>query len=282
MENLYLVCFLDILGYSELVEQKYTSENEIQKIEKKFKDVLKIIDGIVKREPDNLFIKANQIIQKEMKIRIMSDSVLITINLSNPQFTEDIMKEYSVEEGESGEKIEIVFILKTLWTISWIILIISAEIRYFFRGGITIGQYYEAKLREENNDSIFIFSKAFLDAVKLEKSAEFPRIIIGENLYDYVLKFNNEKPPDSLSEYFYIDGDDKRCLNPYVSLFDSGSRERNERITKKILGKIKDAIELQYKNNKDENITKKYKYIIDKYNFQVETKFNLPEFKISI
>lgn len=58
----------------------------------------------------------------------------------------------------------------------------------FLRGGITIGTL------SFNND--FIFGQGLIDAVSLEESAKYPRIIIGKTVLDYVLQTHFVKSED--------------------------------------------------------------------------------------
>ena len=58
----------------------------------------------------------------------------------------------------------------------------------FLRGGITIGTL------SFNND--FIFGQGLIDAVSLEETAKYPRIIIGQTVLDYVLQTHFVKSED--------------------------------------------------------------------------------------
>jgi len=58
----------------------------------------------------------------------------------------------------------------------------------FLRGGITIGTL------SFNDD--FIFGQGLIDAVALEETAKYPRIIIGQTVLDYVLQSHFVKPED--------------------------------------------------------------------------------------
>ncbi|MDE5825819.1 MAG: hypothetical protein K2H91_14240, partial [Lachnospiraceae bacterium] len=58
----------------------------------------------------------------------------------------------------------------------------------FLRGGITIGTL------SFNDD--FIFGQGLIDAVELEETARYPRIIIGKTVLDYVLQSHFVKPED--------------------------------------------------------------------------------------
>jgi len=142
----YIVAYIDILGYIELVNKSYRDSNIIKNIDVLLKNILTEIEDYSKRPDSTDFIKAVKQVYKKINIKIFSDTMLITLPLSNLNFSDDL-------QSEHGEDIkdELVFLLVYFWTVSQIILKFSSLVGYFFRGCISLGQYYENNLDNHGN-----------------------------------------------------------------------------------------------------------------------------------
>lgn len=204
--NEAIVGYIDILGYKNLVNEYC---NDI--------DIIRSLEDLLRKSSVGLIEKLKQFLSEEknveeyyqnvlsqVTVRYISDSVLFTLPISkmgfsHPSFTkEDII----------AHCVHLYFgLIATFCT-----LFIS-KTGLVFRGGISKGQHYESEFNSNGIHNLFIFSKAYIDAYKLEKKAEMPRIVIGDALCLYL----NELSYD-IDKHCFNDGDGRKCFDIYCFL----------------------------------------------------------------
>jgi len=179
----YLIAFLDILGQSQEVlrlsrlpsnseEEAHAAEilgstaGHIKDIRQSFLgyfDARAKPTGILDKLPPEKREWANRMRRCEAEVRGLSDSIVITVPLSN----------------EDDHSTSMNGIYATLFAICGIFVAALAE-RKPFRGGIDIG--WGVRLTEQE-----VYGSALVRAVSLESSvAQYPRVVIGNSLWDYL------------------------------------------------------------------------------------------------
>lgn len=265
MNDKHIVCFLDILGYQQLVVNHNKNIQMIKNIEHVFKEALDRIDKFQYRKNENEYSLAIKTVLKHTKFRVISDAILITMSLSNLPL---LHKKFNNNENI------LVYIETFLFIISLFYLDVVSKLSYFFRGGISVGQYYENVLNNAQN--IFIFSQAMVDAFNLGKKADSPRVLIGDSVYEYISNVYNGSLPNKLFDtcvYECLDG--LRCLDIYHPL-------RNDNITKKILKNIVKGVNGQVKLNRtDPKVIRKYCCFVKYHNQKLSGGLNFPELMIN-
>ena len=161
--------FLGYLGYGQLME-KISPEDLYNKFRSILSDIYKIIDT---------FPAGYQPFFKKIKIQTMSDSILIIYDLNDvPKGIANDLKTVDDKMMCTGMFFQFV---------SLFIGYFSLKVGMFLRGSIVKDQYWDAELPGDH--SMFIYSKALVKSVKLEKTAEFPCIIVDISILDYLDKY---------------------------------------------------------------------------------------------
>ena len=174
-----IVVFLDLLGFTKLIEsidKESSNEKDIQRIF----EILQLLDAFNTKDGVNISAVLPKIefspelkdksidfekLQDELKIAYFSDSLVITL---------------SYDENEFDDRL-LVIVLLVAYLQSGL-----AMANFFSRGGIAIGRMY-------HKDNIF-FGKAYLDAIELEKIAIYPRVILSSDI-EKMQKKSNKKIP---------------------------------------------------------------------------------------
>ncbi|HAM38004.1 MAG TPA: hypothetical protein DCP53_01185 [Elusimicrobia bacterium] len=144
--------------------------------------------------------------------------------------------------------------------ISFFCFSVAEKLGYFFRGAITIGQYYQQQIL--NQDNIFIFSQSLANAVILEEKAKYPRVIISDILNDYLQEKNSKKYDDPI---IIFDKYAVRCLNLYRTC--SSKNNKHQEQVKAKLEKISDNIKRKMNTHRNEpDVMEKYIYLVEQYN----------------
>ncbi|MEI7590644.1 MAG: hypothetical protein WCJ49_04970 [Deltaproteobacteria bacterium] len=251
-----IVAYIDILGYSKIVEEHYGNDEMIKGFEECLKWQVQICDNLQKiklsKEQIEHITKKKGIArefkkeEKEnlslIKVRLISDSLIFSLEI--PEDKKDDPKLYSLYFT----------IIQTVCTN------IISHTGLPLRGGISIGQHYESA----SANSLFIFSKAYLEAYQLEnKKGGMPRILIHKNLSEFINNQPKQDEDDLLSRFFFTDDQGEVLLHFYHNHF---SDEVNF-----VLKKIKKMIELNYTGNKEDNkITEKLQYFAGYHNNRIK------------
>lgn len=210
MPDKAIVGFIDILGYSSLVQRYKDDIESIKNLEAFMRyasvglkeDLLQSISKQTLRSKE--YDKYAEDILNAISVRLISDTILYTLPLSeitfsHPQFT---------QSETISNCLHFFFKFVSRFCVTFI-----GKTGYVLRGGISIGSHYESE-SDEGGRFLFMFSKAYLNAYDQEKKAKDARIVIDSNLWSYLeeLSFEENK------EFFYKDQDGKRCLEFYVGL----------------------------------------------------------------
>lgn len=148
-----IVCFMDILGYRDLVCDERNKEKIYQILKNCLQD-LQGNQGLLQR------------VRYSIKKQLLGDALLFVLDIKKvPKQIGDLPEMHNVEQ---------VFISFFLRSICRAFLEIIAETKYFLRGGIAFGQYYQSYLDNDDKGNKFIFSKALAEAHELEKSSCSP------------------------------------------------------------------------------------------------------------
>ncbi|MFA5857440.1 MAG: hypothetical protein WC955_00075 [Elusimicrobiota bacterium] len=267
MENVnkkYIVCFMDILGYKSLVTRIQNDPKLIDDIKNIYDKLLKLIDGIITREIKDKYQQGNKTVAENIKFRIMSDSIIVTMCLDDlPMLTTDI----TIDENRA------LYIGAYFQLISMFYITFVSDIRYFFRGAITVGQYYESELNKPEN--IFVVSEALVRAFECEqKMAESVRVIIDVSALDYFKGIKND-----FQNYIFKDIDGLECLDIYLGLPDDVP-EISDKVTE-VIENIINVLNLQIQeNHNDSKILRKYYHFIQYHNWKMKTRFKNENFVI--
>lgn len=195
-----MVCFMDILGFSELINQ-YDSDitsTVLQDIQESFE--------LAKTQLLEKNLSGNEEAVKHLKYQTFSDNICISI----PYFDNenDFLSNFN---------------LLAVYVRGFQSIMMSKGI--FMRGGISTGSYYA--------DNNIIFSKGLVNAYYLEsKKAIYPRVIIDDSIIIKLFNYNKDR-----LDYFGLDKtiifDWENCafLNPFgliessISQFESVAKE---------------------------------------------------------
>lgn len=137
---------------------------------------------------------------------------------------------------------------------------------YPVRGGIELGVGVEIGDRE-------VTGKVLADAVDLEKKAEFPRVIIGKKLLEFLIEAKSKNPQEDqikekinkdiskqVYELLYRDIGDVYSLD-YLGKQASGKLQIEEELFWPIITKVIENVERCLVDYEEEIIQKKYRYL---------------------
>lgn len=215
-----IVGFIDILGYGDLVNRLTNDLEAIKGIEKLLKGVSV---GLVEASRTKLslpdpYSEYSRNLFKLISVKSISDTMLITLPLSD---TEMSSPHFSKTEILSH------CIFSYLYFIAMSCTMFIGKTGLVVRGGIAIGSHYE----NPHNESLFIFSQAYINAYKLEQKADIPRILIDDEIYEFVKTL----PLEQLNKFAFVDNTGKKCLDIYA-IFENDQQSVN------ILSGIKEGV----------------------------------------
>ncbi|MDD5259907.1 MAG: hypothetical protein PHD29_08055 [bacterium] len=267
MENTnYAVCFMDILGYQELVDNTNSNE-EIEKIMKCFEAAFSRIEAARNITGNEPLSKAFKDIFNRIMFRVFSDTIIVSMPLL--RVTTNDTSIYKDQETKSALEA-----FAFLFMISRFYLVIASKTKYYLRGGVSIGDYYEKELTPSQPENLFVFSKALIEAYQLEKKAIFPRVLISDTFYKHLNDISNGELPEFMKDFIFIDKTGLRCLDFYKA-----DKLTIEKLTTEIVEGIKYQIG-NHRTNPD--IMNKYVYFIEYHNKRMDEYLKKPEFKIDL
>ncbi|MCK5592361.1 MAG: hypothetical protein KAI72_10440 [Candidatus Pacebacteria bacterium] len=200
-----IVAYLDILGYSKLVETNNFANHYYAAIDAAF--------GRAKDYLSNRPYNLGGLMRKYISLQVMSDAFIVVFN-----------EGAALLEEEGGDSVRKLLLMNFLQFISFFVqdclraLNCAQEFKCLFRGAIVRGQYYQEKFSNLNEGN-FIFSKALCEAYKIEKEvAVVSRVIIDKSVLeelDFSL-LNRKSYPD---REILRDNDGFYYLNLYCSTF---------------------------------------------------------------
>lgn len=230
-----IVCFLDILGYTELVNRQYAKDNNPEEAIPLFKnlltEVLNYHTSLVSTPADEQipdYVKIMHQTHKDIKINLLSDSILISLPLSDDNKTNHLFQ-----------------ISIMLTYAAHVCLMFAAQTLFFLRGAITIDDHCEEFI-DPNNKHLFIFSKALIRAYELEKSeAKYIRVLIDNSVASKFTDNYYSDPCFKSTKEWYADlakhdFENKLCL-AYCSYFSfyPNQKEFVQAVRKALLFQVK-------------------------------------------
>ncbi|MDY7034240.1 MAG: hypothetical protein SVY10_20335 [Thermodesulfobacteriota bacterium] len=264
-----IVGLIDILGYESLVKRHMENIEVIRGIERLLKQstvgIMEKLKGITISEIyENPIIEDyyNKVVDA-ISIRFISDTILFSLQFSKIRFYPSVC---SREETISH------CIHLYLALVSNFCTLFIAKTGLLLRGGISIGSHYESESnRQENN--FFVFSRAYLNAYRLERAAKNPRILVDDTFWSYLkeISFHNSE------FYFYRDKDKRNCFDFYCFL-------RHDTHSQSVLTDIRKGVLDQLKIDKDDNESlEKSIYFVEYHNRKVSRdELAFPELAIDI
>lgn len=190
----YYVAYFDVLGYKEAFKKSEDiSAKMIESIESSI-DTMKDVVSIVNTPIDNLTEETPKI-----KYKIFSDNVLICCK-------------------ESKDTLSTLSLVSFLRLVATIQRIFFQKANLIVRGGITKGLLY---LTDD-----FVGGKALIDAVELESSAVYPRIVVADCILNELDSFKKQNDlfksivDASCLDLLVKDTDGKVSLN-YIMSYDA-------------------------------------------------------------
>lgn len=242
--NNSIICVLDILGYSDLIKSK--SPEELLKVITK---CVSAVDEIKTNHPEYT-------ITNNIRVQVVGDIIVFLLNLDNLPSLEEINV-----FARQAKNVEAYFVESFLWVIVRFVFDFISEVKYFLRGGIARGKYFQNEINIPENQ--FIHSQAMIDAVELEKEqAVYPRIILSEDFAKYIAdnESNFMVPPRidrGTDGLYFLD------ICEYLTSFSPGHAEF-------VLDNVRKAAESQILANKDNvSILKKYSWFASYYNLKL-------------
>lgn len=249
----YFVCYLDILGYKQFV---FNNKNNVKKILEAKNALEAIIDQ--KNVFQRFEITSLKQIFQSIEINILSDSIIITMPLSN-------MKMFNLNDvGRSTYY----YCLMYLLYVSNVYRIIASRMGHLLRGAIVRGQHLHTNLKDSEN--VFIFSQALSEAYLIEKKAIYPRIIIDNSLVSFLKQFpmNVDDPfYKQVNELLYIDYTGIRCLDIYSDVVSYLENNTNNTELVFQMQNLCEMVEAQIESNRaNPEIMKKLVYFAQTHN----------------
>ena len=260
-DNFYIFCYLDILGYKDLVNSYADDDEAVTKLEEFLNiSIFYMYDGFRNIRTGIKGDLETKAILDSIKISLISDSILIRMPVS-------------VGTNIDSKRDSTIAIQACLYFVSFLILTFITNIGLFLRGGISIGQHYEKVLK---HDSMFIFSKSLIRAYQLEQKASSIRILIDSILINFLADNNKDFTLEQHKENFYLDVDGELCLDYYDILHCEG-------MINTFLERVLEVVALNVARNKDnQRVLSKYETFEKYHNDKVLKKFKLPEYTSEI
>ena len=173
-----LVAYLDILGYKDIIS-KESPKDFYDSIKNVFEGVQILRDSVQPNKVESNAEREQQCtanLLKTIKYKILSDVIIIywdynDIERVNNQYYEEIDHDYSAT---------VLF----FDMVSTFVLQFIKVTGFLLRGGVCLGKFHSNTFDSCLLNGELIFSEAFVRAYELEQSANHPRILVDEPLYD--------------------------------------------------------------------------------------------------
>lgn len=254
----YIVAYLDILGYKNMVKEYSKSRNQV---------VL-----------TNIFTIVNDIID---------------FNKSNPKYATEVYKKWKSELFIKSfsdcfcvaipfeiENVSLSMNIKLFYQHIALFQILFLHKDFLLRGGISVGSFIF--------DDNLLFSDALIEAYELEsQQAVFPRIVVSEKLLKEINTIDKE-----YFEYMFVKEQSQTFINPfnYILVDNREANNEIEQLEKELVGlgsmindleceskkeklklveEIKNKMLTKLKKTSDINVVNKIQWVIDFCDFQL-------------
>lgn len=223
-----IVGYIDVMGYSKLVDKLLKNPEGIKEI----RDIMKGLSiDLVKefndpkfkfdhpKESDRQLAKK---VAKATRVRFISDTIIFTLLYSDLKIS---TVDYDKDEIFSF------YLYRYLFGMGFLCCGFIGLTGNLLRGGISNGLHYEEDIIDSGKASLFIVSKAYINAYQLEEKGSYPRIIIN----GFVKKYLETCIFPYLKETYFIDEKGQTCLDIYFALKKKG-------MASKVLSGIKEGV----------------------------------------
>jgi hypothetical protein len=244
-----IVAFIDILGYGRLVTQFMEDLDTIKSIETSLRQASTelINDFRTKLSIPEPYDEYSKKLFDSISSRYISDTILITFRFPK----KDTPNQHFSETEDLSHRVYSYLYLTALTCAIFI-----AKNGLVLRGGISMGRHYE----NSHNGNLFIFSEAYINAYKLEKRADKPRILIDNLVYEFVRGL----PLEELKKFFFVDKSGEKCLDMYA-FFENNPRSSI------FLSDLKEAISRNmFANRENRDALRKLLYFARYHNRRVQ------------
>ncbi len=261
-----IVGFFDILGYDAIVRKMIQDIGFV----KRFDDLMYgiTIDLLEKLKTLELSTITNEAVDEEyfkkvvdtIRVRFIYDNIIFSLPLSDITFS----------SHEYDKKTTILNCIETFFSLmAMFSTLFIGKMGTLLRGGISVGTHYES----ERDNYLLIFSEAHNKAVRLERNAEYPRILLEDSLRSYL----DDMSYPNIEKYFYKDEDGHYCFDMY-SIFRVIDNTQN------VLTDINKGLTLNMESNlNNKKDLKKLIYFARYHNRQVSSdRLNFPDMSIDI
>ena len=243
VDEKYLVAFLDILGYKNIVKDYVDKKTDSLD---RIKCALKVATSIISVNEDNNSVNT--------KLKQFSDCTSVAVNYK-----------YIPDLGDNEE--QFISLIRFLLIILSYFQIELLRSDLYIRGGLSLGFHYE-------NDNM-IFSDGLIKAYELESKAMHPRIILDDEIAN-ILKDLFKTHKDQMSRYGFdkllvSDWDGLVFINPFDSnaLLSDDKKQEAIIVDRKIILEILKNVENKIKY-KDEKIRRKYIWLKELINWNLD------------
>lgn len=172
-----LVAYLDIMGYREIINNKSPDDfyDTIVSVFKKYQLLMENLQPKKLKSRDEIGQQFIVDLIKTMKFKILSDAIIMYCDLND---IERLNKKHYAEISRYYSGTALFFDMIAIF-----VLIFISNTGYLLRGGVCLGKFYTNTF-DSLLDGELIFSEALVKGYELEKSANHPRILVDEPLYD--------------------------------------------------------------------------------------------------
>ncbi|MCD6521431.1 hypothetical protein J7K56_01485 [Candidatus Calescamantes bacterium] len=201
-EDLYIVCYLDVWGYRGIVKKISGDKKIIKEVGDIFRGITRILNQLKTVSKEGKYSETEKQLLQKIRFTFFSDSFLFALPLFGLRYP-------NMEISEKEQILEcITAYLRIISAFCWIFM----GKLCLLRGGIAVGQYYEKIFNSP--PALFIISEAWIEAVELEKKANFPRIVLGNSVIEFLKEINEGTLPPCVSwflcrltpsDYYFLD-----------------------------------------------------------------------------
>jgi hypothetical protein len=197
-----LVCFIDILGFTEIIE-KFEKTKDTSIIE----TIKSAFDKAIQNLENPISDKSAEILNvSEEKINHLKNDIFFKT------FSDNIIISFTYDDSNFLARLQLLVTFSNIFQYS---LTVQGV---YTRGGISFGSFY--------SDKNIIFSNALVKAYNLEsKTAIYPRIVIDKTIIEKIEKYDTQNLITyGLTELIYFDWENVAFINP-LSISDTFAKE---------------------------------------------------------
>ena len=254
-----LVAFLDILGFRSLINEYSFNEyyNRINHVVKSLEALSgNFDDGTIKDKKIRIEQKARSEILKKINLDIISDSLILTLDIST---AENIINATWEEHNVEAEYLFLFF----SWISNFRVFFMIAT-KYLLRGGITCGEFQKKHLDAEITNSTILYGKGIVRAAEIEKNVDLARIELDKQLGEKWLSLKNVfKEKKLVSDVVKKEETNKYFLNSYYCMINSSGQQVVLDVQKMLTERQKKYSKEFFSNPEKKNLCRVYQKWVD-------------------